>query len=71
MRNFWVVNDKGDHGNIIADNEHQAEKMLFTGILKDEYPIDAIIIEELVADSQIQIIEELGDDDIIFIEKKK
>jgi hypothetical protein len=70
MRNFWVVNDQDDHGNIIADNEQQADKILFEGILRCDYPVDAILIEEMVDDSQIEIYEAIGDDDIISIETK-
>lgn len=68
MRNYWVVDELSDYGNIIADNEMQADKILFVGILKDEYPLDAILIEEMMEDWQIQVYEVLGDDDIISIE---
>jgi carbamoylphosphate synthase large subunit len=68
MRNYWVVDELTDYGNIIADNELQADQILFMGILKSEYPLDAILIEEMMEDWQIQVIEVLGDDDIISIE---
>jgi hypothetical protein len=68
MRNYWVVDELTDYGNIIADNELQADGILFMGILKNEYPLDAILIEEMMEDWQIQVIEVLGDDDIISIE---
>jgi carbamoylphosphate synthase large subunit len=68
MRNYWVVDELTDYGNIIADNELQADQILFMGILKNEYPLDAILIEEMMEDWQIQVIEVLGDDDIISIE---
>jgi carbamoylphosphate synthase large subunit len=68
MRNYWVVDELTDYGNIIADNELQADQILFMGILKSEYPLDAILIEEMMEDWQIQVIEVLGDEDIISIE---
>jgi hypothetical protein len=68
MRNYWVVDELTDYGNIIADNEMQADGILFMGILKNEYPLDAILIEEMMEDWQIQVIEVLGDEDIISIE---
>lgn len=68
MRNYWVVDELTDYGNIIADNELQADGILFMGILKNEYPLDAILIEEMMEDWQIQVIEVLGDEDIISIE---
>jgi len=68
MRNYWVVDELGDYGNIIADNELQADQILFMGILSSEYPLDAILIEEMMEDWQVQVYEVLGDDDIISIE---
>lgn len=69
MRSFWIVNDQDDIGSIIADDENQAEKILFEGILRDEYPVDAIIIEQLIEPWQAQVIEEVDDADILSIEE--
>lgn len=68
MLSFWVMNDDGDYGNIIAPNEYDAEKILFEGILQDEYPIDSILIEQLLEDWQAEVYEPVADEDIISIE---
>lgn len=68
MRNYWVVTNDSDHGNIIASSDSQADKILFEGMLQGEYPPDATLIEELVEEHQLQVVEEIGDDDIISIE---
>lgn len=68
MLSFWVVNDDGDHGSILASTEQDAEKILFEGILHDEYPIDTILIEQLLEDWQAEVYEPVADEDIISIE---
>lgn len=65
MASFWVVNNDGDHGSILAPTENDAEKMLAEGILYDKYPLDAILIEEI---ANIEIYEPVADEDILSIE---
>jgi hypothetical protein len=69
MRRWWITNDDGDYGTILANTEHDAEVILFHRILKDELPIDCTLIEQFIEPWQAQVIEELSDDDIISIEK--
>lgn len=69
MLSFWVINEEGDHGSILADTLGQAERILFEGILADQYPIDAILVEQMPdGGSEIEVYEPLDDDDIISTE---
>ncbi len=69
MRSFWVLDDNEEYAGILADTYEQAEDIFWQGVLTDEYPFDAIIVEMILDDEDFQIVEEVNDADIISIEE--
>lgn len=68
MRSFWVMDDKSDYPGILADTYEQAEAIFWQGVLADEYPFDAILVEMILDESDFEIIYQVEDSDIISIE---
>ena len=69
MRSFWVMDDKEEYPGILADTYEQAEEIFWSGVLADEYPFDAILVEMILDDSEFEIVYQVEDDDIISIEE--
>lgn len=68
MRSFWVVDDTSDYPAILADTYEQAEEIFWQGVLTDEYPFDAHLIEMILDDSDFEIVYQVEDEDILSIE---
>ncbi len=68
MLSFWIVSDDGDHGSILAPTQRDAEIMHFEGILHGEYPINSVLIEQILESWEAEVYEPVDDADIISIE---
>lgn len=68
MLSFWVVGeDDQEYPGIIAPSLKEAEEIFWQGVLTDEYPFDADLIE-MILDDEFEITYQVEDDDIISIE---
>jgi hypothetical protein len=48
MTKWWITTPDQELGSIVADNYIQADLILFRAILDGKYPVDVVLIEELV-----------------------
>ena len=70
MLSFWVIGeDDQEYPGIIANSLEEAEEIFWQGVLVDDYPFDAHLIEMILDEEDIQIIEEVNDADILSIEE--
>ena len=65
MLSFWVVDDHKEYLGIMAASLKEAEDTFWQGVLKDEYPFDAYLIEMILDPEEC---EQIMDTDIISIE---
>ncbi len=68
MRSFWVLTDDDEYPGILAPTYEDAEHIFWQGVLNDEYPFDAFLVEMILEGDEFQIIYEVEDQDIISIE---
>ncbi len=69
MLSFWVVGeDDQEYPGIIAPTLEDAEEIFWQGVLVDEYPFDAHLIQMILEDDEFEITYQVEDDDIISIE---
>lgn len=69
MLSFWVVGeDDREYTGIIAPTLEDAEEIFWQGVLTDEYPFDAHLIQMILEDEEFEITYQVEDDDIISIE---
>lgn len=69
MRSFWVLDDSCEYPGIIAPTYEEAETIFWQGVLADEYPFDAIMVEMILDEGDFEIIYQVEDEDILSIEE--
>jgi len=69
MRSFWVLDDKEEYQGILAPTYEDAEDIFWQGVMADEYPFDAMMVEMILDDSDFEIIYQVDDEDILSIEE--